>query len=476
VDPHHDGIMFKPALDVSTGSMLFRDTFTQYGALTTIIQAASLAIFGKYLITIKFVTVFFYGLISIFLYLIFKRILPKVLVFTVLIIWIFLAPFYILTFLPWSSVYALFFQLLGVWFLLIAFENKLCKLIFIAGASISLAFWCRQPVGILTFVAVIAYFVYLFISKQINTLVLKKYIFLFLIGNLLIGIIFFTWLVANHALIDWWKQSILLPILWAMGQHAPLSIANSVINTSEVSGIGIAISNDRGIYIINSGIFPYLVRIIIYGWPLLLTWIFIKNSKRPFIVLLVFVSLVSGFQIFPAHDIRHCYWGFTPMLGLIALLIFQLVNDYFVHNFKISGKVIEYLSIFIFLLIFSPLFNIYMKEGLKKINTKYLLVEQPAVLKNMRLTKDEVLFYKDIYQKIEDYFSDCPKGNVITRGDALYLTFDTKIKNFHPMYVNWGYLNKLIYPDYPGQLSKYIAIHKPLILEFMPDPLKRNNV
>ena len=38
VDPHHDGIMLKPALDVLSGQVLFRDTFTQYGALTTYLQ------------------------------------------------------------------------------------------------------------------------------------------------------------------------------------------------------------------------------------------------------------------------------------------------------------------------------------------------------------------------------------------------------------------------------------------------------
>ena len=36
VDPHHDGVMLKPAFDVAAGQTLFRDTFTQYGALTPV--------------------------------------------------------------------------------------------------------------------------------------------------------------------------------------------------------------------------------------------------------------------------------------------------------------------------------------------------------------------------------------------------------------------------------------------------------
>ncbi|MCS6273708.1 MAG: hypothetical protein H2169_05070, partial [Opitutus sp.] len=39
VDSHHDGIMLKPAMDVLSGQVLFRDTFSQYGPLTTYFQA-----------------------------------------------------------------------------------------------------------------------------------------------------------------------------------------------------------------------------------------------------------------------------------------------------------------------------------------------------------------------------------------------------------------------------------------------------
>jgi len=60
VDPHHQGIMFKPAFDVAHGQMLFRDTFTQYGALTTLLHAWALRIFGDYLVVIQIETALFY--------------------------------------------------------------------------------------------------------------------------------------------------------------------------------------------------------------------------------------------------------------------------------------------------------------------------------------------------------------------------------------------------------------------------------
>ena len=46
VDAHHDGLMLKTAMDVQAGQRLFRDTFTQYGPLTTWIHAGALALWG----------------------------------------------------------------------------------------------------------------------------------------------------------------------------------------------------------------------------------------------------------------------------------------------------------------------------------------------------------------------------------------------------------------------------------------------
>ncbi len=59
VDPHHDGIMLKPAVDFANGKMLFRDTFYQYGALTAIFQASAIKLLGERLIVIRLLTVLF---------------------------------------------------------------------------------------------------------------------------------------------------------------------------------------------------------------------------------------------------------------------------------------------------------------------------------------------------------------------------------------------------------------------------------
>ena len=93
-DSHHTGLMYKGALDVASGKALFRETFTQYGALTTYIQALFLLIFGKRVTSILLATALFYALDFLLLYRISRRFLCRTLSLVGTGITVFLAPFY----------------------------------------------------------------------------------------------------------------------------------------------------------------------------------------------------------------------------------------------------------------------------------------------------------------------------------------------------------------------------------------------
>jgi hypothetical protein len=447
-DPHHDGILIKPAIDVASGKMLFRDTFTQYGALTTLVQAASLLVFGKYLIVIKLLTAFFYGLISIVLYGILKNILPKSLAFTTLIIWILIAPYYLTTFLAWSSVYALFFQLLGTLLLIRSFKKKSNKYVFLSGVSIALTFWCRQSVGAIIVLSVVAFYIYLLIFRQMNRNTFKKNLYSFLAGNISVHAIFFLWLIVNHALGDWWQQSIVFVIVFARW-------------TNEFFG-----SNPRTFLSI---LFPDSVSLISIWSVLPITSIivFLRNMKNKTIVLLSFVGLASWHQYYPSPDAQHTYWSATLMLVLFVLCLYQIIRDFFIRRFRIPGHMAQYLVIIFCILFFRPDIAYRINMAANKMNAVHYFIDQPAVLRHIALSKNEADFYEDAFLQIEKYFLDFPDGNVITTGrNALYLTFDLRIKNFNPMYVNWGLANEKLYKDYPNLLSRYIEMNKPLIIAF----------
>ncbi len=169
IDPHHDGIMLKPALDVLSGQTLFRDTFSQYGPLTTFIHVVFLWALGPTLSAIKIATVVCYALSASALVTYWRVFLPRSLVVLSLAVWLFFAPFFDMDFtmLPWSSVPALFFQTLGAFFQVKAISKWSPKLYpALSGLSCACVFLCRQPVGGCLLLSLTCVFVWISLAKE----------------------------------------------------------------------------------------------------------------------------------------------------------------------------------------------------------------------------------------------------------------------------------------------------------------------
>ena len=447
VDTHHDGILLKPALDMVSGKILFKETFTQYGALTTIIQALALKLFGSYLITIRLLTAFFYALISLLLYFIYKRFLPKLILFISLLIWLLMAPYYIWVFLPWSSIYALFFQLLTTYLLIIFFEKKAQKYFILASISTALIFWCRQPVGVFTFIAINVYFTYIFFNKQIKKQIFSKYLFEFFFINFLVHFVFIIYFMLNHSLIDWWKQSISFAFYWSKAYSVKFSLIFMIKNLLPFTSYS-----------------PLSIWTLI---PISTLLLLITNNKNKLLSLVVFIGLASWLQYYPKEDIRHNYWGATLMIPLFCLFIYQLSQQFILSNFNLHKNLVIYFSVLIIIIIFLPDISHRVESGLSKLNASYQYLEKPAVLKGMKMGPDEADLYQNMSQEITNYFEKNPQGNVVTNlSEALYLTFDSRIYNIQPLYVDWGSLGDVIYPDFTNILNDYLEREKPLLISF----------
>ncbi len=113
VDPHHDGLMLKSAVDVAAGRVVFRDSFNQYGLLTPLLQGAAVRLFGAEIIVLRVVTVLFYALAALELDRLWRRFLSEPLRWMLFVLFLGLAPFHVWIMLSWPSVYALYFMLLG---------------------------------------------------------------------------------------------------------------------------------------------------------------------------------------------------------------------------------------------------------------------------------------------------------------------------------------------------------------------------
>lgn len=148
VDSHHDGTMFKACYGIVHGKKLFLEVSTQYGALTSYIQALFLKLFGETVLVMRRSTVVFYCGLFVLFSCIFKRFLSTKYCCLAQSLLLLLGTFNYMCFMPWASVYGMFFLLLTVWCFLRAHETGNNLILFGAGTAAACVFWCRQPMGI----------------------------------------------------------------------------------------------------------------------------------------------------------------------------------------------------------------------------------------------------------------------------------------------------------------------------------------
>ncbi len=459
IDPRHDGIMLKPALDVTRGLMLFRDSFTLYGALTTLIQASALILFGKYLITLQLLTAAFYGGIAALQYLLYKRILPSSIALITVILWIFSAPYFFWTFHPWTSVYALFFQLVAAYLVIRWIETKHSFYIFLAGITAAGVFYSRLSVGVFTALGVMAFFVILALQKKLSVKQAGKHIAYFISGFIFIVILFSIWLGINNAFNDWWSQSFTLGSLYATQFHSVTDLLHLLWITFFPFSNPIFVTSPVELWVL----LP-VASIIVF-----VQYCFFRNKDAQkhvsTVLLLTLVALAAWTQYYPMIDYRHIYWGSTPMFGVLAVFWYELVRFILSIFKKNSVPLATIITIVGLCILFYPDISTRILAGKEKLSLPYETISQPVLLKGMRVTAREQQYILDFENSLIEYFSSHPEGIVVNLSeDGLYPALYDHMKYIPPLYVYWPQFMGSVFPNFLPRISAYIAQYHPLVV------------
>ena len=370
VNLHHDGIMLKPALDVLSGQVLFRDTFMQYGSLTCYLQALALWIFPS-LLSIRLLTVAAYAISLYFNYLSWRLLLPRPLALLAGGLFILLIPTgdYGI-FLSWSSVYAMMFQSICLY--------GLCQVIrgvtparhgFVLGVAGACAFWCRQPVGIILLGSLVVIGAVLHATGwQLPAGAKRKTAACVVGGFLLVNLGMFSAIALPGAWSDWWYQNFVWPSKWAsdglgavywrkyaLPALRPVESASLVAIFLAAALPNFVTRNLRreagreiiAYYLVLLGAIAWqherlfrLFSLQTGGWGLAIPFFVIaqiaisgsdafvaRKQTRPvefyLVGALAVLSLGSLGQYFPVSDPWHVMWSLSPALGLFVFVLWR---------------------------------------------------------------------------------------------------------------------------------------------------------
>jgi hypothetical protein len=500
-DAHHDGIMLKPALDVLSGQVLFRDTFTQYGPLTTYLQALALGIDPR-LVSIRVLTVLAQAGALSFFYLAWRSLVPRGVCLVAAAVFIayplFLYPLYPMQ--PWSSTLALFFQsvaLLGLLRLIAGGRSAIWG--WVLGAACACVFWCRQPVGVLLIAGAVLCAVGLWITgwshpRESRSQIVTRVI----VGGLVVSVLILGHLGLNGALADWWQQNVIWPRKWAVavGEKAfgmfmgnlfghPSSIAAPLCLLAVffpavirrlwsglpqwvepvwwlVLSLGYWVGLSRwmrdGLLWLNVGwsVVIMLNAGVIFCWVMIRGVGFLWKKQLVFsldyhlMVAWSAVVLASLPQIFPMTSGNHVFWAVAPGIGLLFYAIYRLA--------AVPAKTCALGLLIVFSL---AVYEKY-RWGLFTAFQPWTRLESPAVMRGIktdRVIADAIRRADVVVCRVLRVAPDVPV--VMYGDDALYLCWFNNRQNPTPLYVTWPMFN-----DDSQRKTRwnYLLINKPVVL------------
>ena len=479
VDMHHDGIMLKPALDVLSWQVLFRDTFMQYGALSCYLQVLALWI-APTLLSLRFLTVGAYGVTLFFLYASWRFILPRSLAIISCGLFILFVPCYeknwldqYWIFLPWSSVFAMLFQSLGLYALFRVIRGEQTERWgVVLGLACACAFWCRQPVGLVMSGCVVAVWLALNWTNWTPPGSSKRATLCGIIGGfmavntLLLGGI---WL--SGAGPEWWYQNFVWPRKWALGSvnvhwktfitvfvHPSagagllfLLLAAAAPGLLKRLRINPSFRSKTVYYLCLGGVLAWQHERVLQvlalrdgGWTALLPVVVLlqaaislvqafaargvtKTTEFYLVATLAALSLGSLLQYYPVPDGLHISWSLAPVFGL-AVFVFWRWLDW------PAAVVAVVLTTALLPSLFARV-----QSARQALAQPTVTLTHPSVLRGMKVPPEQARrlgLIADCVDRVLREQSDIPSA--LIGDDAMFLCFTNNQANPSPYFVTWA--------------------------------------
>ena len=478
MDMHHDGIMLKPALDVLSGQTLFRDTFMQYGALTCYLQVLALWIHPT-LLTLKFQAVAAYGLSLFFLYAAWREILPRSLAILSCGLFLLFFPCYekvwdinYWVLIPWSSVFALLFQSIGLYALFQVIRGGHPRRWgVVLGVATACVCWCRQPVGAMMTVCLIAIWLALLRTgwqpardsrRSVLTGILAGFA---AVNALLLGVI-----LCSGARAAWWYQNVVWPSKWVAGEvdeniryflshfiHPAagawllgLALAAGLpafLKRIQVPcpahwlrlfylglGLGLAWQHERVLHALAlrdggwTALLPCVV--LLQAGGCLLPVIAGRNTPRSteyyLVAALAALSVGSLFQFYPVPDTLHIVWSLAPAFGLLVHAFWRWVD----WPARVVAAVLS--------LAFVPSIILKGQAFADAMRRPLVMLSAPSVLQGMKVEPEMARHLGQIGETVQEVLRHRPDiPGALIGNNAMVLCFTNNHANPSPYFVTW---------------------------------------
>jgi hypothetical protein len=501
VDPYHDGVMLKAAMDVADGRRLFRDTFSIYGALTPWMHAVVLQTVGRELHALKLCTVALYAIVAGLMVVAWARSMPLVVAVGAWLVWLATPAFYEgpVSMLPWPSVTALVFQSAGlVAVARLASRSSAPGWAAAAGIAAVLAQLSRTPVGVLQLGATAVSLVLVAVASRSATRFRREGV-AFVAAVLGTELAFVAVLWAHGALVPWWQQTVLWPRMWASGRltggAATLSCLvpvtrwevrlaagtpASFVALVALAAVPAAVSSSRLVkprvaaVALAAVAVTALMAVVLVRDPLLVTSVVglavlvpvtalgvalcgmvqalrgVRPGRALAAAAMACIGVSAWPQYCPVVSYRHMAWGMAPGIGVFVYALYRL-----------AGRRTAVAAIALSVLV-GPLVWTRVEQARAKLREPLRPVRGVPLLSGMLETNANARSLEEVAKAIRAWDArHGPTPIVVIGYRALVATLASDRSNYGPVYLRregWPET-----PDEREQRDRFIASRRPLI-------------
>ncbi|OIN02471.1 hypothetical protein A9235_01940 [Polynucleobacter sp. MWH-Tro8-2-5-gr] len=458
LDLHHDLLMFDAARNFHSGQIPYKDFFYQYNLATLFLHSATLVFLGLKIVALKKITVFFYALIALLIYMSCAIEGSKRSGFLLSILWILLSPFYMPAmngYHPWPTIYMMFSCMAGLFCLQLAIRK--CPLVFsfLAGAFFCLGFWFKQ-VAAFQIIAVVIWLALSILSSLRDKVDYLKYIKIFagyVLGGLLAIIPFFSYLYVESATQAWWNDAFIFNKYFSTDSQNATGLVASL-------KILFPIAKDMGYRSILWALCPIVLCVVTFQSFIGQRSSFqLLKSQKENIALFALAGFAGWVEYFPLPHSFHAQIFMAPTFVVIGMLLGKHPA-----SFKEIKK-----HLLIFLVIYAFIVDLGY-EGIIHIkgwNHKRLAYKDSVSI-NIDSTFDELKIDEQVekslvnfYQKMRDLKSFSQYGDFMPISvDPLRGLLPGKVgrPSEFKMGVDWTWPNELVEPGFHSKVNDQIAL------------------
>jgi len=304
VDIAHDGYQLRQMLDLSSGKVIFRDTFDQYGALWGYVNTAAFMMFGRTLLAVKDFVVVWYALIAVAMFVLARHWLGPILSGFTVVFWLSISPFFQHGVMISPHVYLLFLQVLAT--IVIVDSPSLSPNAFaIAGILTGMSFGMKQTIAVFYVAAIIAYLLLLVIFRRDSWRRILSAGLAFVAGFAVVIAAVLGALFTRGALRDWYLQTVVFPRAFYTPTSSAVFFAKTFLSRQ-----------------VQQEVFWFVIRGVVF------TGVLIQLLTRGVANDLLLMASLTAFLwlgAYPSANFMHQWW--TVSLALPAFVV--ILNDLF---------------------------------------------------------------------------------------------------------------------------------------------------